>query len=277
MVFMLCGGRIFNRGEMIEAINIALGDIRAGVRMHRVWMALAQEDIGDQHRRTALGPLWLLINYLAFAATFIFLFRRGSGIANYQAYVASGLLVWFYIMEVINQSVLLFVREESFVKGTRLPLSVYVLRLAMQSVIRAAYALAGCVAILLMSGAAVSIEWSMSLAGLLLVVVTTPAAIIVFAFLGAYFPDSQFIVANVMRIGMFLTPVFWAPGDSDGLRRRLYEWNPFTYFLEIVREPIVAGAVPLGAFAMCAAISVGLWLVALLLLGHLRNRVVFVL
>ena len=46
----------------------------------------------------------------------------------------------------------LFAREESFIKGTTLPLTVYVMRLAMQSVIRAGYALVGCLAILLLSG-----------------------------------------------------------------------------------------------------------------------------
>ena len=49
---------------------------------------------------------------------------------NYPAYVATGLLIWFYMMEVITQSVSLFVREENFIKGTKLPLTVYVMRLA---------------------------------------------------------------------------------------------------------------------------------------------------
>ncbi|WP_265519157.1 ABC transporter permease [Nitratireductor luteus] len=262
---------------MFATIKSALADICAGLRMRRVWIALAQEDIGDQHRRTALGPLWLLINYLAFAGTFIFVFHRGdAGSANYAAHVATGLLVWFYIMETITQSVSLFVREESFIKGTTLPLSVYVMRLAMQAAIRAGYALAGCIAILLMSGVGISFAWIWSALAILLILATTPAAIILFAFLGAYFPDSQFVVSNLMRIGMFLTPVFWTYEGTGGVQHIFYYWNPFTYFLEIVRMPILSGSLPANAFLFCAAASLTLWAVALMLLGRFRKQVVFV-
>lgn len=263
---------------MIATIKIALTDIYAGLRMRRVWIALAQEDIGDQHRRTTLGPLWLLINYLAFAGTFIFVFQRGdSSVTNYAAYVATGLLVWFYVMETITQSVSLFVREESFIKGTTLPLSVYVMRLFMQSAIRAAYALIGCASILLMSGTDLGAAWGCSAFGLMLILVTTPAAIILFAFVGAYFPDSQFIVSNVMRIGMFLTPVFWTYEGAGGVRHFFYYWNPFTYFLEIVRGPILSGRFSSDAFLFCAAISLCLWLAALVTLGAFRKQVIFIL
>jgi lipopolysaccharide transport system permease protein len=263
---------------MFQTINGALADIRAGFQMRRVWVALAHEDIGDQHRRTALGPLWLLINYFAFAGTFIFVFHRGdAGAANYAGYVAAGLLVWFYIMETITQSVSLFAREEALIKGTTLPLSVYVMRLAMQSVIRGTYALFGCIVILVISGVALSTGWAWSVLGILIILATTPAAIILFAFAGAFFPDIQFIVSNFMRIGMFLTPVFWTYEGSGGVRHVFYYWNPFTYFLEIVRVPILSGNLPIRSLLFCTAAGFCLWAVALLLLGRFRKQVVFVL
>jgi lipopolysaccharide transport system permease protein len=262
---------------MHKIAKSAVADIKASLTLRRVWVELAREDIGDQHRRTALGPIWMLINYLAFAGTFIFIFQRGAGVPHYEAYVATGLLVWFYIMETITQSVSLFVREESFIKGTRLPLSVYVMRLAMQSAIRAAYAFVGCLGVLFISGVSVSLAWFWSGLAVLLIFLTTPAAIIFFAFLGAYFPDSQFIVSNFMRIGMFLTPVFWAHTEDGGIRSFFYYWNPFTYFLEIVRVPILSGDLPVRSFFLCFALSLSLWFMALWLLGRYRKHVVFVL
>jgi ABC-type polysaccharide/polyol phosphate export permease len=264
---------------MLQTLESARSDIRAAFKLRHVWIALASEDIGDQHRRTALGPFWLLINYLAFAGTFVLLFHHGGeGAANYPAYVAIGLLVWFYIMETITLSVSLFVREESFIKGTTLPLSVYVMRLAMQGVIRSGYALAGCLAILLMSGVPPTAAWGWSALGLAVLLAATPAAIIVCAFFGAYFPDSQFIVANLMRIGMFLTPVFWVhAAGTGGAQGAFYYWNPFTYFLEIVRIPILSGELPANALALCVAMSAVLWLIALILLGRYRREIVFVL
>jgi lipopolysaccharide transport system permease protein len=98
-----------------------------------------------------------------------------------------------------------------------------------------------------------------------------------FAFAGAFFPDIQFIVSNFMRIGMFLTPVFWTYEGSGGVRHVFYYWNPFTYFLEIVRVPILSGNLPIRSLLFCTAAGFCLWAVALLLLGRFRKQVVFVL
>jgi len=262
---------------MISAFNGAIDDISKAMRLHRVWIALAREDIGDQHRRTTLGPLWLLVNYIAFVGTFVFVFQpAGKDAAGYAAYVSIGLLVWFYLMEVMAMSVSLFQREESFIEGTTLPLFVYVMRLALQSAIRAGYAIMGCVIILVLSGPPVAAPWLWSLAGLFLILLATPALITVFAFLGAFFPDSQFIVGNLLRVGMFLTPVFWVYNGQDGIQKYAYHWNPFTYFLEIVRLPIMNGELPVHAFTVAVVVSLATWAIALFLLGRYRKQVVFI-
>ena len=255
----------------------ALADVGAAFRMRRVWIALAREDIGDQHRRTALGPLWLLLNYLAFAGTFIFVFHRGTDGDNYVPHVATGLLVWFYMMETINSSVALFSREESLIKGTVLPLTVYVMRLTMQALIRASYAFLGCLVILALQETPITIGWAWAIAGVGLIVAITPAAVTVFAFLGAFLPDSQYVVSNLMRIGMFVTPVFWVYEGTGGVRHAFYFWNPFTYFIEIVRVPVMTGEVPLRSLFGCAAIGIILWVVAIMLLARYRKKIVFVL
>ncbi|WP_055048466.1 ABC transporter permease [Devosia sp. A16] len=262
---------------MRKILRNALTDIVGGYEQRRVWIALATEDIFDQHRRTTLGPLWLLVNYLAFAGTFIFVFNPGAVDPHYAVYVAVGLLVWTYISDNVTQAVNLFQREESFISGTTLPLTVYVMRLSLQNIIRAGYAVLGCAGLLLLMGATPTSAWLWSLVGVLAVLVISPAMIVVFAFLGVFFPDSQFIVSNLMRVAMFATPVFWVHGGEDGLRRALYDWNPFTYLLDVVRQPIVDGTVPVLALSACVIVGLAFWVLAIFLLGTLRRQVALVL
>lgn len=261
-------------------VQDALSDFAKGWKSRRVWLALASEDIDDQYRRTSLGPLWMLLNYLAFACTFIFVFHRGNAgqdQASYAAYVAVGLWIWFYIMELINQSIGLFVKEQGFIKGTTLPLSVYVFRQTMQSVIRLGYGFVGCVLILALTGTYPDWTWLWSAAGLLLIFAMTPAVITIFAMLGAYVPDSQFVIANAMRIGMFLTPVFWSLDGSRGVRHFFYHYNPFSYVLELVRTPVMTGELPGRAWLIVGLLAILSWSLATVLLGSLRRRLVFVL
>jgi lipopolysaccharide transport system permease protein len=260
---------------MLQTLHNAFDDLLTGFRMSRVWIAFAGENIGDQHRRTTLGPFWLLLNYLAFVLTFILIF--GHTTETYASYVAVGLLIWLYISETLTLSVSLFSRDESLIKGTRLPLSVYVLRLAAELATRAGYTLVGCIGIFIFAGTAPTAMWLWSLAGVALILITSPAVIMLGAFAGAFFPDLNFVVANVMRIGMFLTPIFWVPDGREGLRTTFYHWNPFTHYLEIVRMPIIEGVFPAVSFAVCIVLGVLFWMLAILVLGKLRRKVVFVL
>jgi lipopolysaccharide transport system permease protein len=245
--------------------------------MWPVWMALAREDIGDQHRRTTLGPLWLLVNYFAYAGTFVVVFGHNTAVPDFPSYAATGLFVWLYISEVVILGVTLFQREQGFIKGTTLPLTVYVMRMTMQSLIRAGYALAGCLTIIFLEGTPFTHLWLWSALGLAMIVVWTPAIILVCAFGGAFFPDMQFIVQNLMRLGLFVTPIFWTHLSGGGLRAILYHWNPFTYFLDIVRAPIIFNQVPAYALSISGAVILMTWAAALLLLGRLRRQLVFVL
>lgn len=264
--------------EILAALRGGIADIRDGLRLRRVWVALANEDIGDQHRLTTLGPIWLLVNYLLFVGTFVFVFTHGdSAHPDYPAYVAIGLFVWLFMAEIISQSLTLFTRERGFIQGTTLPLSVYVLRMTMQSVIRASYALLGCLVILLAAGPPFSVAWLLSLGPLMLILAVAPAVIIILAFLGTYVPDSQYVISNMMRIGMFLSPIFWYYDGAGGIRHAFYQWNPFTYFIEIVRMPILQGTYPLQYSLVCLVMGVSFWILALLLLGRFRKQVVFAL
>ncbi|MAS05529.1 MAG: ABC transporter permease [Ahrensia sp.] len=262
---------------MHSVIDSAFFDIGEALRRRAVWIALASEDIGDQHRRTTLGPLWMLINYLALAGTFILIFGAAGRGENFAAYASVGLFVWLFLAETLTLSSDLFVREASFIRGTTLPLTTYVLRLTLQSVIRSAYALVGCVAILLVAGVYPVGMWLWSIPGMALIVLTAPPVILIFAIAGAHFPDLRFLVQNVIRLGMFLTPIFWGDGDVSGLRGLLYHFNPFTYYLEVVRMPITDGVVSLRAWAVCLTIALLAWIVGILMLGRSRKQIVFVL
>lgn len=236
---------------------------------------MAWEDITDQHRRTTLGPLWLLVNYLLFIGAFVLVFGDRSTDYDHAAYMAVGLFVWIHVAEVLNQGVTLFIREEGFIKGTPLPLPVYVMRTTMQILMRESFTLAGCLFFLLFS----HVEWQpvmmAALPGILAIVVATPPAVLLVAMFGAWFPDSQFIVANLVRVGMFLTPIFWLASNGNSWRQLLASLNPFTHVIALVRDPVVFGAFHPHGLVAAALVCVGLWMLAIAGLALVRRKIIF--
>jgi len=262
-------------GDFLK-MRAAAEDFRSGLLKWRVWMTLAGEEIEEQHRTTLLGPIWMLLNYLAFAGIFITIFERG-GDEGYIAHVAVGLVVWMYIMETLSGSVSLFRREESIIKGTRLPLSVHIFRLTTQAAMRATYALAGCIILLTLFGIISTVHLWGFVFMLPVVIFMAPPAVTILAFFGAYLRDVEFLVANLLRLGMFLTPVFWTYAGEGGLRAVLYHYNPFTYLLELVRGPVLTGTVSLPLIAACTVATLVLWLLAFITFSTLRSRLALVL
>jgi lipopolysaccharide transport system permease protein len=259
---------------MLILVDRALNDIRVGFGMHRVWMALAREDIGDSHRRTRLGPIWLLLNYLLFVLTLIYIF--GGERPNYAVYVACGLLAWNFISETITQSVQLFITEQAFIKGTVLPPFVYVMRQTMRTVIRAGYGLIGLVIVIVVVGHPLTAALLYTIPAMVLLVLAAPAVSIILAILGALIPDLNFFIMNFMRLAFFLTPVFWYPGKND-FRQVLYDGNPMTHYIDIFRSPIVDGVLPVQSWQVSLVATVVLWAIAILLLGAYRRKIVFLL
>lgn len=260
---------------MLQILQRAISDIGAAFKLKGVWMALASEDIADSHRRTLIGPIWPLLNYLLFAGTVILVFARIMPGVNYTAFVASGIVIWLFISDTLTQSATLFIREASFIQGTVLPISIYVLRQTMRTAIRSAYALIGAVPLILLSGVEINVAMLSIVPAILLLLVTAPAVAILFAFAGVVFRDFQHIVSNSMRLLMFMTPIFWVRGDGGGLRGILYHWNPLTHYIEIVRQPVVSGVIPLNSWAIVLACTAGFSVAALLLLGKFNRRIVF--
>jgi len=261
---------------MVAIIRSAVSDFVRGLSMHRMWMALASEEISDQHKRTLLGPMWLLVSYVLFVSAFIVIFGGTASMPHFQVYVGVGMIVWLFIQDIMMQGVTLYLREENFIKGTRLPLTVYVMRLWVQSIIKIMYASIGLLAILIIYREDVMRESFYAVFGFAFVAAAFLPAIVVMAIAGAFFPDLQFIVNNLMRVGIFLTPIFWVPQQGT-IRENLYWMNPFTHMIEIVRTPIIDGYMPVNSLMVVSVIFLALWIAAIFMLGKYRRDIAFLL
>ena len=260
---------------MFEFARRGLADIAAALHLKGLWWALASEDVLDSHRRTALGPLWPLLNYLLFVGTLVLILGNSAGPLNFTAYVASGMLVWQFINETMSMSASLITREQSLIKGTVLPMSIYVLRQTMLVSIRSFYALLGAVPVLLFSGVEFTPAVLSVVPAALLLLLTAPAVAVLFGLAGAFFRDFQYIVTNATRVLMFITPVFWTHEGIGGLRGALYHWNPLTHYIDIFRQPIVAGVIPLNSWAITLSVTAMLLVAAVVMLGKFNRQIVF--
>ena len=91
--------------------------------------------------------------------------------------------------------------------------------------------------------------------------------------LGAFaarFRDVPPIIASIVRIAFFVTPIIWMPALLPHRAVLPMNLNPFFHVLEVVRAPLL-GEVP-GAVSWLAMIGMTLFGVALTFVVYVRYR-----
>jgi ABC-type polysaccharide/polyol phosphate export permease len=89
--------------------------------------------------------------------------------------------------------------------------------------------------------------------------------------LGARFRDVPLICTNLMQVAFFLSPVFW---KASQIQNPLFvEFNPFYYFLEAVRMPLLGQMPPAIIWIVIAAITCANAIVSVLFFARIRPRI----
>ena len=173
---------------------------------------------------------------IALGALYAKLFNQA--IDDFLPFFCVGLLVWNLIASYLTEAGTLFTGSESYIKQIRLPFSVYVYRASWAKLIIFAHNFIIYFGVLIyfkIWPGAVSL---LAVPGLMLIVLNGTAASLTIGIVSARFRDIPQLIASIVQIVFFLTPIFWKP---DSLRGHAYiaEFNPFFHLLEIVRAPLL--------------------------------------
>jgi lipopolysaccharide transport system permease protein len=270
-VLELTGGMSFAASN-----RLAMQDIADGARLWRLAWTLAWLDIRLRYRGSILGPFWLTLSTAVFVGALGVLYAElfHQDIHEYLPFLALSQVLWSYLAITVSESCLCFTSVEGVIRAVRMPLFVHALRTLVRNVLVLAHNVVVIVAVDIIF--AINPGWCalMALPGVAVWVVDTLAIALLLGAFCARFRDITPIVASIMQIAFFLTPVLWLPGML-GRHAVLVTFNPFYALLEIVRAPFLA-TIPSGAIWLSAVLySLALCVVSWLLFVRARGRVAF--
>ena len=255
---------------------LALQDVVEGACAFRLWGMLGWQDIRQRYRRSTLGPFWLTISMGALVGglgvLYAGLFRMD--VADYLPFVAAGLIIWGLLSGLITEGCAAFIGAEGIIKQVNLPLSVHVYRVVWRNLIVFAHN----VAIYVAAAVIFSIQpgWTglLVLPGLALLCLNGVWMGLLFGLVSARFRDVPQIVASVVQVAFFLTPIIWKPELLPD-RAFVLDLNPFFHLVELVRAPSLGQAPGLVSWFAAAGITLGGWLVTLLMYRRYRWRIAY--
>jgi ABC-2 type transport system permease protein/lipopolysaccharide transport system permease protein len=99
-------------------------------------------------------------------------------------------------------------------------------------------------------------------------------ASIFFGLLSARFRDIPLIVASLVQVTFFLTPVFWRADQVSG-KNVILKYNPFVYYLDIVRRPLLGETAQLSDWAIVLSLTILGCVLSFILLVLYRRRIAY--
>jgi lipopolysaccharide transport system permease protein len=269
----MCGHSKNQRGAELQQFT-------AIWRYRHFWFSLVRMDMLTRYRRSFLGVGWSLLYPLAMTGIFFLVFRNLAppGDENWwRTYIPNtlaGLAVWEFLRNSCVQGCKTFLVHEPYIRQCPLPYGIYPLRVVLSNL---AHALISLGMIALLNGALNGFH-ATSLAvlpAIVLVAVFAWSLATVLAFATIYFNDVAHIVELLAQGLFFLTPIVYPRQNLQGFAW-LADANPFCAFLEILREPLIAGTIPSAdRYVFCAFAAASAFGLACATILRYEKRLIF--
>lgn len=239
---------------------------------------LVSRDFKVRYKRSVLGVFWSFLNPLLMMSVQYVVFSQlfKSDIPNYPVYLLSGLVVFNFFTEGVNQALSSIVGNAALISKVYMPKYVYPVTRVLSSGINLFMSLIP----LLLTAAATKEQFTKAYLMLpyflLCLVGFTIGFGMVLGALMVFFRDIQFLWGILSMLWMYLTPLFYPLSIIPAGSRHLYNYNPMYFFVDAVREIVMEGCTPQPVvFFRCTIVSIAALLAGGLIFKKTQDRFIF--
>ncbi|MDP2902343.1 MAG: ABC transporter permease [Methylovulum sp.] len=253
-----------------------LADIMQSLQCFRIVTFMALSDVRARYKRSVLGPLWLTLGTAGGSAGLGFIWSELLHIeaATFVPTLTAGLILWQFIAGIISESTVLFNRQASIIRNLNLPLAIHPMQLLLRHLINFAHNAPVFFIVAILLGLPMNTNAWLALPGLFLVALNLLWLALLIGLLGARFRDLEYLIATIMPLLMFISPVFYRPNYLP-FSEQIMWFNPFSHFIEIVRSPLLGNPPPVFVVETNLLMLACGTLVTLCLFNSKRNRIAF--
>jgi len=259
-------------GEFLQAWD----DLAAAISMWRIWLFLGWRDFRYQTNRTMLGLAWpvvglgITVTALGYVYGALLTWPANTG----YPYIAAGFVCWFFISGCVQGGLNVFISNAGLLKERPLPISFSIFRYTIKMFLEF------CLKFIVFFVAAAlvklqpNVNMLMAIPGLLIFFLNGLWINLFFGMAGARFRDLQELLSPLMLIAFLSTPVLW-PKSAMGDRAFITQYNPFSQFIDVIREPLLGFPIPTTALWFTISFLILGWILTLFVFMKCRSRLVF--
>jgi ABC-2 type transport system permease protein/lipopolysaccharide transport system permease protein len=254
-----------------------LYEVRDGWRWHELWLTLGWRDVLSRQRRSRIGPFWNTLS-LAFVATCIGGLYGGimaRPVHEYIPHLVAGYMIWVFLSSLVTEGKDAFVSNASAIREIAVPATVYIYKMLWKNIIILGFNSIVYVAAILIFRISPFPAIVLVIPALLLILLNGVWAGMLLGLINVRYRDLGQLVPNAMRLAFFVTPILWYPDSVSGIRTIFVYFNPFFYFIEILRAPLLGQVPGLIIWIVVLGMTVVGWIITLPVYANWRQRIAF--
>lgn len=263
--------------SMAQHLKLARTDFIVSLKSWRMWLLLGMNDIRQRYRRSRLGQFWIT---MAMATTigslgvlYAYLFK--VPLAQYLPYLGASFVIWSLISTIVLDACTVFIGAEGYLRQVPLPKSVFVHRMLVRNLVIFFHNVIILPPLFLIFHVPIGWTFPLAFAGVFMILLN---GVWIGLFLGticARFRDLPQIIASLVQVAFYLTPVMWRPVQLPPRIAHLAAFNPFQAFLEIVRDPLLGLPTPPMDWIVAAAVTVIGFAGTTFVFARFRARIIY--
>jgi ABC-2 type transport system permease protein len=219
----------------------------------RISFAWSLFDLKMRYRRTKVGAFWETINISLLICSIGLvssaLFNRDF--SEIVGPLSIGLIIWSALSSSINQGCSTFITNSNFIKNSPVNITILIGRTLFAIYLTFLHQIVICLPLYFFGVLNLTYATLFVVPGIIIFAVNSFWVIGLFGFICSRYRDLRMVIENLTRLLFFLTPVFWSPEFLPAHKRFIIDFNPFYYFIELVRSPLL-GKMP--ELRVCTAV-----------------------
>lgn len=257
-------------------IDIVKKEIFGALNKFHFALYIASSDTKTRYRRSVLGPLWLVFGTLigvgGLGVVWSTLFDIDR--ATFIPALAIGLVTWYLLSSCVVESASAFYGNRDIFLNIPTSSILVSLLVLIRNIINFLHNFIVVIVVLIIYPNTVGLVSLLAIPGLLLVCFNLLAIIQLLGFVGARYRDLSPLLAAILQPLFFITPVLFRPSQL-GANAFIAELNPFTYWLSLIRDPIMGVAPSITTWLIVSVMATVSWIAALLMTASKRHRLAY--
>ena len=269
--------RIVELMEPPTRVVLAVIDLVEGVRKSWLWTTLAQQDVKLRYRGSILGPFWQTLTTAVMIGGMGFIYSKlfHTDLHDYLPMLSVGLIFWMFIAGMVTEGCGTFIAVQGIIQQVKLPFSLHAYRLVYRNLLTLAHNFVIIPIVLWLFPH--SIVWTRLIElvpGLVLITIIGVWVSVLLGMISARFRDVPPIVASIVQVVLFVTPVMW-PVQALGTNAWWAQLNPFFAAIDVLRGPLLGQPTARYSWAILVIMTVFGCAVSFAFFARFRSRIAF--